>query len=178
MRIVVASKNPVKIAATEKAFAAHFAGQQLELTAIEVDSGAGEQPRSDAATRDGARSRAINARSTIPDADYWVGMEGGIDTFDDQLMAFAWMAVQDRSGRFGEARSVTLPLPPAVRELIAAGLELGAANDRVFATVNSKQGGGAFGLLTEGRYTRESVYCQTLIIALVPLVNGIFSSPG
>ncbi len=93
-------------------------------------------------------------------------------------MAFAWMAVQDRSGRFGEARSVTLPLPPAVRHLIAAGLELGAANDRVFATVNSKQGGGAFGLLTEGRYTRESVYSQTLIIALVPLVNDIFSSPG
>ena len=40
--------------------------------------------------------------------------------------------------------------------------------DRVFATVNSKQGGGAFGLLTDGRYTREGIYRQTLELALIP----------
>ena len=54
------------------------------------------------------------------------------------------------------------------------GMELGEANDRVFATVNSKQGGGAYGLLTDGRYTRESIYTQTLIIALTPFVNELY----
>jgi non-canonical (house-cleaning) NTP pyrophosphatase len=53
-------------------------------------------------------------------------------------------------------------------------MELGEANDRVFATVNSKQGGGAYGLLTDGRYTRESIYAQTLIIALTPFVNALY----
>ena len=53
-------------------------------------------------------------------------------------------------------------------------MELGEANDRVFAAVNSKQAGGAFGLLTAGEYTRESVYTQTLFIALVPFVNTLF----
>ena len=67
-----------------------------------------------------------------------------------------------------------MPLPPAVKELVDAGMELGEANDRVFSTVNSKQGGGAYGLLTEGRYTRESIYTQTLIIALVPYVNALY----
>jgi non-canonical (house-cleaning) NTP pyrophosphatase len=93
---------------------------------------------------------------------------------DDQLMAFAWMAIRGRNGKIGEARTVTLPLPPAVNELVASGLELGEANDRVFSTVDSKQQGGAFGLLTDGRYTREDIYSQTLIFALIPFVNELY----
>ncbi len=88
------------------------------------------------------------------------------------------MAVQNRSGQISEARSVTLPLPPAVKDLVANGLELGEANDQVFSTVNSKQGGGAFGLLTDGLYTRKSVYCQTLIMALIPFANPLYPFSG
>jgi non-canonical (house-cleaning) NTP pyrophosphatase len=40
--------------------------------------------------------------------------------------------------------------------------------------MNSKQGGGAYGLLTDGRYTREGIYAQTLIIALTPFVNDLY----
>ena len=72
-------------------------------------------------------------------------------------------------------RTVTLPLPDAVRDLVRDGMELGDANDRVFATTNSKQKGGAFGLLTNGRYTREGVYAQALTIALVPFVHELYS---
>ena len=44
--------------------------------------------------------------------------------FDGQLMAFAWMAVKGRQGDVSEARSATLPLPPAVKDLVDAGMEL------------------------------------------------------
>lgn len=174
MRVVVASRNPVKIGAAREAFAALFPGRALDVTGIEVDSGVGDQPDSDAKTRQGARARALQAFDAEPGADFWVGLEGGVDVLDGQLMAFAWMAVKGRRGDISEARSATLPLPPAVKELVDAGLELGAANDRVFATMNSKQGGGAYGLLTEGRYTREGIYAQTLIIALTPFVNDLY----
>jgi non-canonical (house-cleaning) NTP pyrophosphatase len=53
-------------------------------------------------------------------------------------------------------------------------MELGEANDQVFSTVNSKHQGGAFGLLTHGLYTRESVYTEALVMALVPLVNTLY----
>ena len=89
-------------------------------------------------------------------------------------MAFAWMVVMNRKGAIGEARTGTLPLPPAVQELVADGIELGEANDRVFSTINSKQQGGAFGLLTDGRYTREDIYRQALVFALIPFVNELF----
>ena len=175
MRIVVASYNPVKVNAVLQAFETHFPDESLEIVSVNVDSGEGDQPDSDKATRRGARTRARRAKQEVRDADFWVGVEGGIEIADDQLMAFAWMAVQGPRGRFTEVRSATLPLPPAVKQLIEDGMELGEANDRVFATVNSKQSGGAYGLLTNGLYTRESVYAQSLILALIPFVNSLYT---
>jgi inosine/xanthosine triphosphatase len=175
VKIVVASRNPVKIGATEQAFAALFPGATLEMLSADVDSGVSDQPKSDEETRVGSRNRAMAASDALPEADYWVGLEGGVEVIDDQLMAFAWMAIKGRNGKIGEARSATLPLPQAVKDLVESGMELGDANDRVFSTINSKQGGGAYGLLTNGLYTRESIYTQTLIIALTPFVNELYS---
>lgn len=179
MKVVVASRNPVKTGAVRQAFTTLFPDSDLEITSVDVESGVSDQPRSDAETRNGARNRVQRALAAEPGADFWVGLEGGTEIVGEQLLAFAWMAIRGRDGRIGEARSTTLPLPPAVRDLVDAGLELGVANDRVFATVNSKQGGGAFGLLTDGLYTRESVYCQTVIMALIPFANPLYApSPG
>lgn len=174
MKIVVASKNPVKVAATRAAFAAMMPDVHPEILTVSVASDVSEQPMSDGETRRGAGNRVTNARAVRDDADYWVGLEGGIEDYENQLMAFAWMAIQNRGGNTHYARSATLPLPDAVRKLIADGMELGDANDRVFATVNSKQSGGAYGLLTDGLYTRESIYTQTLILALLPFVNELY----
>jgi inosine/xanthosine triphosphatase len=174
MRVVISSHNPAKIRATREAFSLHFPGESIEYISASVESGVSDQPMTDDETRVGARNRARNASQLIPGADFWIGLEGGIDTIDDTLMAFAWMAVQGADGRIGEARTVTLPLPPAVKSLVGQGMELGDANDKVFSTVNSKHEGGAFGLLTAGLYTRESVYTEALVIALVPFVNGLY----
>lgn len=175
MLVIVASHNPVKVAAVRQAFGAYFDPGQIKIETVDVESGVGDQPQNDAETRGGARNRADAAAVVQPDADYCVGLEGGIESVDDHLMAFAWMAIRARNGRISEARTVTLPLPDAVRDLVRDGMELGDANDRVFATSNSKQKGGAFGLLTNGRYTREGVYAQALTIALVPFVHELYS---
>jgi inosine/xanthosine triphosphatase len=175
MKIVVASHNPVKISAVGEAFATLFPGKQLELIPIAVPSGVSDQPMTDDETRLGATNRVENAKTSVPDADYWVGLEGGLDMFDGRLMAFAWMAIAGPGGQFNQSRSASLPLPPKVQQLVEQGLELGDANDQVFSTVNSKQGGGAYGLLTDGLYTRESIYRQTLILALIPFVNPLWN---
>ena len=177
MKVVIASHNPAKIRAVNEAFALQFPGEKIEYTPASVESGVSDQPLSDEETRHGARNRARNACEMHPDADFWVGLEGGIETIDDQLMAFAWMAILGPDQQIGEARTVTLPLPPAVKALVDQGLELGDANDKVFSTVNSKHQGGAFGLLTNGIYTREGVYTEALVIALVPFVNRLYQDP-
>jgi len=174
MKVVIASGNPAKLRAVKEAFSLQFPGEDIKCLPAEVASDVSEQPMTDDETRRGARNRARNASAAIPDADYWAGLEGGVDTIDDDLMAFAWMAVLGPGGRIGEARTVTLPLPPAVKLLVEQGMELGDANDRVFSTENSKHKGGAFGLLTRNLYTRESVYTEALVIAITPFVNDMY----
>lgn len=176
MRIVISSSNPVKIAASKTAFAAIFPAADMEFIAVNVASGVSVQPVSDAETRLGATNRMNNARQAEPDADFWVGLEGGLEWIDHEPFASAWMVVGDASGRQGQARTTTLPLPPAVRQLLLQGLELGDANDRVFATLHSKQAGGAFGLLTNGLMTRQSVYTEALILALLPFSHRLWAA--
>ncbi len=175
MKVIVASRNPVKINAVRAAFSAHVDPAALAVEGVAAASGVSEQPVGDSETRRGARNRIASARDLEPAADYWVGLEGGIETLDGALLAFAWMAVMDSTGRIGMSRSATLPLPPAIQKLVAAGMELGEANDRVFATHNSKQAGGAFGLLTDGLLTRESIYRETVLLALIPLLHPLFA---
>lgn len=174
MKVIIASLNPVKAGAVEEAFRSQFPGVHVEYVLASVPSGVNEQPMTDSETLQGARNRVQYARQLFPGADYWVGLEGGLDYFDGKLMAFAWMAIGKRDEGISEARSPTLPLPPRVQQLVESGMELGDANDQVFSTINSKQGGGAFGLLTDGRYTRESIYTQTLIFALIPFVHELW----
>jgi len=174
MRIIVASKNPAKLAAVEQAFSTVFPGSVLELEGHAVRSGVKEQPDGDQETRAGALNRVHAARTAAPGAAYWVGLEGGLERIDGAWMASAWMAVMNREEQLGTARTPTLPLPPAVQTLLDQGLELGDANDRVFATHNSKQKGGAFGLLTDGRMTRGGVYAQTIELALISLVHPLW----
>ena len=174
MKIVVASFNPVKVAAVRQAFMACFPHRDMQVQSVAVGSGVPDQPMSDAETLSGARNRVRNAQEVHPDADFWVGLEGGLDVIEGKMVGVAWMAIGDQLGRISEARTPTLPIPPEVRRLVDTGLELGEANDRVFSAVNSKQGGGAFGLLTDGRHTRESIYAQAVELALIPFVHPLW----
>ena len=78
MSIVVASQNPVKISAVRQAFAGQFPSVDLEITAVDVESGVSDQPDSDEETRQGARSRAKEAQSVHP-------LAGARRTFDDEV---------------------------------------------------------------------------------------------
>lgn len=167
IRVVVASSNPVKIAATREGFERMFAHATFEVTPCDVPSGVSNQPKSDAETRRGAGNRAIAARKRQPDADFWVGIEGGIEALSGRYIAFAWVVVHSHEGT-GESRSGTFLLPPRVATLLDEGMELGHANDLVFEEHNSKQHAGAVGLLTDGVIDRAQLYEHAMQLALIP----------
>ncbi|KAM7192604.1 Inosine triphosphate pyrophosphatase-like protein [Naviculisporaceae sp. PSN 640] len=114
--ILVASFNPVKIAAALHGFQAMFPETEFNARGISVPSGVPEQPFSDQETLLGAANRASNARAAEPGpgVDFWVGIEGGVCDdpspcypFQDQnpilnetrkqdqvrLQSFAWVVV-------------------------------------------------------------------------------------
>ena len=168
--IVVASENPVKIDAVRRGFNRMFPDQDFQIQGIGVASGVSDQPMTDQASRKGAIIRAENAREALPEADYWVGLEGGCETLDADLVAFAWIVVISRQGK-GSARTAQFRLPREVQRLVESGLELGDADDRVFGRTNSKQKSGAVGLLTSDVVTRTTLYEQAVILALILFKN-------
>ncbi len=171
-KVVVASKNPVKINATREAFEKVFPEETFEVIGMQVPSFVSDQPMSDEETLEGAINRAENVKLANKSADFWVGIEGGIETDGIDMDAFGWIIVLTKK-RFGQARSCTFPLPPYVAKAVLAGKELGHVNDEFFKMHNSKQGGGAVGSLTDNLVTRMDLYIQPLILALIP-----FSQPN
>jgi inosine/xanthosine triphosphatase len=137
---------------------------------IETLSGVSAQPLTEEETITGARNRADEAKILVNDADYWIGIEGGVQHMETGLAAFAWIVVKS-SGKRGEARTATFLLPKRVSNLIDSGMELGNANDLVFNESNSKQKNGAVGLLTHDVIDRLELYRQAVILALIPFIN-------
>lgn len=170
VRVVVASHNPVKLAAVRSGFERMFPQVQIEMVSVSVPSGVSPQPLSDAETLQGALNRARAARQQMPAADYWAGVEGGVEETDGSMSAFAWVVILSDKG-CGKARSATFDLPPALAEMIRQGIELGEADDRLFGRRNSKQQNGAVGLLTADVIDRAAYYEQPVILALIPFKN-------
>lgn len=181
-RIVVASTNPVKIRAALNGFRRMFQLETFEVTGHSVPSGVSRQPGSDEETRRGARNRVREARILAPEADFWIGIEGGVGASHegsdvekageliDNMIAYAWIVV-DSKDQTGESRTGAFTLPRAVAELVRQGMELGEADDLVFGRTNSKQENGAIGLLTDDAVDRAQLYEQAVILALVPFKN-------
>lgn len=168
-KIIVASKNPVKVNATLNAFKKVFPKEKFASEGVEIKSNVSDQPMSDSETYEGALNRAINA-SNEKEGDYFVGIEGGIEESLEGMASFAWVVIKSKE-KLGRGKTATFFLPKQVAELIKAGMELGDADDKVFGRSNSKQQNGAIGILTKDKLTRTALYEPAIIIALIPFVN-------
>ena len=169
-KVIVASKNPVKIQCSRLAFEKVFPQESFEFIGLSVPSGVSDQPMTDEETLQGAINRTKNARDASPEADFWIGIEGGIDRTEKQMDAFAWVYVATANAE-GQARTATFQLPPKIVALIDEGMELGHADDLVFKRENSKHKSGAVGILTHGLINRAQYYEPAVVLALIPLSN-------
>ncbi len=171
MKIVIASKNPVKINATLNGFKKMFPKVTFETESVSVSSRVSEQPRSDAEAFTGALNRADGASKEVSDGDFWVGIEGGIEEKNFDMEAFAWVVIKSKNDTYGKGRTGTFFLPPKIAELIKQGKELGEADDIVFGRSNSKQKNGAVGILTGDVVDRTKYYTEAVVFALIPFKN-------
>lgn len=168
-KIVVGSKNPVKIRAAEAAICDMFSLEKVECIGINAPSGVAEQPMNTEETQLGAINR-VKYCQQHHQADFYVAIEGGVDLFDYGPATFAFVVIANHK-QMSVGRSCNLPLPVVIYQALQKGEELGHVMDRLFKTDNIKQKGGAIGLLTNNLATRESVYLQATLLALAPFVN-------
>ena len=176
--VVVASGNPVKLKAVQDGFALMFPQRDLHFTTVSVPSGVSDQPMSEEETLEGAHNRILAAQARHSEAEFWVGIEGGLQENSGSLEAFAWVLVHSRRQR-GQSRTGSFILPARVAKLVLGGLELGEADDRVFSRTDSKRGDGASGILTDGALDRTGFYSQSVVLALIPFKNpGLYPQQG
>jgi len=169
IKIAVASHNPVKLDAVKEGLSV-FLNEEFQLIGLSVNSDVPDQPMSDAETIQGAMNRVNNAQQKFPGYNFYIGIEGGVEETSSGLMAFAWIVISN-GDKTGKARTASFFLPPRVAELVHQGMELGNADDIVFAKQNSKQQNGAVGLLTNDAITRKSLYMPAVQMAFIPFLN-------
>jgi inosine/xanthosine triphosphatase len=182
MKVMVGSKNPVKVGAVEEAFKKYY--PSCEVSGIVVASGVSAQPMSELETMNGARQRAYAALKADPLADYGVGLEGGVTELNPtspswsgvhggkgRLFECAWVAVVDKSGKEGLAGGLYFELPEKIAEKIKNGGELGPIMDEFTGKINVKQGSGAIGIFTKGQLDRKTAYVQIVLSALIKFVS-------
>jgi inosine/xanthosine triphosphatase len=165
MIIAIGTKNPAKIKAVELGFKRMFPDETISVNSYDVASGVSSQPMSDAECVTGAKNRAQNALNQDPDADYGVGLEGGIDQVGDEWYDCGWCAIVSKTGEIGVASSARIPTPEKIMQHIRKGEELGNIIDVLFNRNNVKQAEGHFGLMTNNAVTRTDGYVHAVCLA-------------
>jgi inosine/xanthosine triphosphatase len=180
IKIVVGSRNPVKLNAAEHGIMSALEVNlcEMEVEGIDVKSGVRDQPIGDDEIVTGATNRAIKSFTAYKERHgqsptYGIGIEGGIlvsneETVDEEMSCFAWIVIYNGT-HLGKARTASFTLPPAICKLVKEGMELGHADDTVFKRTNSKQEDGTVGYLTKGVIDRTAFYTPAVVLAMVPL---------
>lgn len=169
--VVVGSENPVKIQAVKEAFTRMWPDEDWHVSGINAASGVADQPMFAEESVQGATQRARTALAH-EDADFGVGLEGGLQEVAGSWFDIGWIVVVDQAGVRGIAPTVGVCIPEQVMAHVRAGKEVGAACDEVFGTVNSKQANGAHGLLTKDRITRTDAYRDGVLSALSAFIHS------
>src|SRR4051812_35275479 len=168
VRVAVGSANPVKLAAARVVLAR--LAPSIVVESVVVPSGVPDQPFGDDETIRGAVERGRAAREKS-DADFGIGLEGGVvEMSDGSMRTCAWAAVVSRSGRHGVGGSLAMPLPNSVAKLIRSGMELGHAMDHLTGLTRTKHGVGAVGILTAGLVDRQAAYEVLVAYACSPFL--------
>ena len=169
MKIAVGSTNPVKVTAVSRMFLQVW--PHAEIIPMSVPSGVSEMPMNDEETRLGAKNRAIAARDAV-DADFGVGLEGGVHPEPFGLALQGWVVIVDRNGRIGIGGCSRLQLPEHIAQRVLNGEELGPVMDDVLNDHNVKHKGGAVGALTNNLVVRGEAFATAVAYALAPFVKS------
>jgi inosine/xanthosine triphosphatase len=153
MIVAVGSSNPTKIRPVRSVFS-HFYPKS-EVIGVAVKSGIKAQPLNDLETYQGALNRAINAINIVKNAEFGVGIEGGLNQTNYGWFERSLVVIVDRKGKIGVGSSGGLILPQKVIDIIKQGKTLEDAIDQLCHTKKIGKGIGMFGVFTNRMVTRS-----------------------
>ncbi|KAG5496987.1 hypothetical protein GH5_01505 [Leishmania sp. Ghana 2012 LV757] len=150
-----------------------FPKETHDVRLCKVDSGVSDQPMSAEETQRGALNRAKAALEAVSDADYGVGLEGGIEYIAGRWFECGWMVILERAtGKCGIGSSARFEMSETMmRPILNEGKELADVIDHLTGEEDVRSGLGAMGVLTAGCLGRAAAYEHGLVFALAPFLS-------
>jgi len=176
VKILITSKNPIKILAAQHAFSCFYDNVSVVCLDIEDTLELNSQPVSERETYECSVRRVEYTRLNHPfktDIDYYVGIEGGIAlTLQGNPRIIVYSTIGDHSVT-NTVKGCEIPLPSQWYNELEnnSQLELGDLVTRVSGVSNIKQKEGAVGFLTNGIVKRYDILKQSVIMALIPFLH-------
>ena len=163
VRVAVATTNPVKIGAIQKAFRRYF--PNVDVISFEANSGVPSQPINEEVYQ-GARNRLkeIKLAGNV-DVDYFVSCEGGLINQYGCWFNVQVIMVEGKDGKNGVALSQGFQVPPEYGDEVI-NTSIAKVLDRIF------DGKGGVRKLTRDQFTREDLIEDGTIMALTRVLNG------
>jgi inosine/xanthosine triphosphatase len=164
----VGSKNKAKIWATRDIFLKVF--KKVEVHGIEMEAKGPENPMDDE-VKEGAVTRA---RESIGNADFGVGIEGGMFQLDDldRRRMVHYCAIVDKRGVVTMGHGPGFHLPKSVSDTAIEGVPLSEVMRRYMNVEQIEEEKGTVGHLSEGLTTRKILAEQAVLMALLPRLRS------
>ncbi len=166
MKIIICTENKAKVQAIEGVLKRVWS--DFSLINEKFSSDISEQPLSEEDGIEGALNRANNARIKYPDADYFIGMEGYVDTIKYGMFLAGAVVIVNNHGKCGVGMSAKMLLPTSIQKKIESGEELGPLIKELMNDTenNIRQFDGTNGFLSKGLYNRVDEFRNAAECAL------------
>lgn len=177
MKIVIWTESPPKVAAIREAIekCPYFAGKNPEIITTKVSSEISDMPTSMTENMLGAKNRAKNAKKSIPDADFYIGMEGGTDFIWEKSYLFGVVYVLAKNGEWHFGMSNMVEVPKIFHEKIYfEKKELGPILSEITGVADASKKNGAFGAWTNDVFTRKDQFIFAFLSAMAPFYNEYY----
>lgn len=161
--VAVGSTNRTKIKAVQTVFPAS------DVIPVDTASNVSPQPVGDVETQTGAKNRAIAARNET-EATIGIGLEGGIDTIDNQLYLCNWGVLVTEDEEMFCASGARIQLPLSFQEALLNRTELSTLMNEYQNRTDIRHQEGAVGIFSNGELDRSEMFGQ-----VVQLLKGQMS---
>lgn len=165
-KIVVCSKNKAKNLAVENVIKEFI--QEYNIYSLDTISGVSETPIGDEEGITGCMNRIKDAQEKIPDANFYIAMEGILTKTFDETFLCGWTIIYDKDTKeylYGCSAKIRVP-----KDIIKDLSKNERLSDVVAKYMGSTEGEvrnyGTNGMLTHGAYTRTDEFTDSVLCAV------------
>ncbi|MCT4617012.1 MAG: inosine/xanthosine triphosphatase [Candidatus Gracilibacteria bacterium] len=146
----------------------------IEYVAHGVDSGVSDMPMTMQEIMDGAKGRVDNLRKKVTDADYYFGIEGGVQQIVGKGYLGGVVYAENNAGKGHYGFSQFLEVPEEIMKKLLNGGDLGPIMSELSGIVNISNKQGSMGAWTDGMFTRKGEFEEASKAAIAPFYNEFY----